>query len=145
MFGKGGRPKILKIRLLCFESLEYGINILKEHDMDIWYWICNQYLQKPWNGNLVIWSEYLSKTMKWKSWIWDQDLSNMQWTCWIWDQSLQNAWNGNLAIWDQYLSKKSMHGKLYFQLAELKQLKVMFMFNQKYGIFTSRSTHLNLF
>ena len=50
LLGKDSCHEILKICLILFEKLEYGINIY----------------QKTWNGDSVIWDQYLSKNMKWK-------------------------------------------------------------------------------
>ena len=45
-----GPGKILQIRLIDSWNLEYKINVY----------------QNTWNGNSVIWDQYLSKNMKWK-------------------------------------------------------------------------------
>ena len=72
--------------LQTLRKLGYVINIFQK----IWdghfvisiqwkSWIWDQDLPKTWNGNLVIWDQYLSESMKWKFGnMWSMSIKNMQ-------------------------------------------------------------------
>ena len=55
------------ICVICLKILNMGSISSTTNEMEIWYWIWDQYLPKNMNGNLVLsMGKYISANMKWK-------------------------------------------------------------------------------
>ena len=89
--GKDMGRTIPKTRLICFEHLDYGINLFQKARNGLFgnlgYGI--NIFQKIWNANLAIWEQQLFKNMKWiLNRIWNFETKKSS----IWDQYLSKAW-----------------------------------------------------